>query len=203
MRRIPLSRRSHVTGFHGMPTGAVEYESALERDFVLLTRFDDPEVRIRSQPITLHFEYGARQRRYTPDYLVEGGGRFELVEIKYEADLQRLAAQLQPGFDAARGWAAQFGGTFRVATERTIRSPRLLNARRLLPLRGVPVDPELALAVTAAAKQIDTPTFGRVVDAISADRTQVLATVWRLIARGELMVDLSEPIGFATSVTVR
>jgi TnsA endonuclease N terminal len=107
VRRIPLSRRSHVTGFHGLPTGAVDYESALERDFVLLTRFDDPAVRIRSQPITLHFEYEGRQRRYTPDYLVEGGGRFELVEIKYEADLQRLAAQLQPGFDAARGWAAQ------------------------------------------------------------------------------------------------
>jgi hypothetical protein len=192
-----------VTGFHGLPTGAVDYESALERDFVLLTRFDDPTVRIRSQPITLHFEYEGRQRRYTPDYLVEGGGRFELVEIKYEADLQQLAAQLQPGFDAARGWAAQSGGTFRIATERTIRVPRLLNARRLLPLRGVPVDPELARAVTAAAKQIETPTFGRLVDAISADRTQVLATVWRLIARGELMVDMSEPIGFATPVTVR
>jgi hypothetical protein len=192
-----------VTGFHGLPTGAVDYESALERDFVLLTRFDDPAVRICSQPITLHFEYEGRQRRYTPDYLVEGGGRFELVEIKYEADLQRLAAQLQPGFDAARGWAAQSGGTFRVATDRTIRVPRLLNARRLLPLRGVPVDPELARAITAAAQQIDTPTFGRLVDAISADRTQVLATVWRLIARGELMVDLSEPIGLATAVTVR
>jgi hypothetical protein len=203
VRRIPLSRRSHVTGFHGLPTGAVEYESALERDFVLLTLFEDPAVRVRSQPITLNFEHEGRQRRYTPDYLVEGGGRFEVVEIKYEADLQRLAAQLQPGFDAARNWAAQSGGTFRVATERTIRVPRLLNARRLLPLRTVPIDPELARAVTAAAKQIDTPTFGRVVDSISADRTQVLATVWRLIARGELKVDLSEPIGFATAVTAR
>jgi hypothetical protein len=135
--------------------------------------------------------------------LVEGGGCFEVVEIKYEADLQRLAAQLQPGFDAARDWAAQSGGTFRVATERTIRVPRLLNARRLLPMRSAPVDPELAHAVTAAAKQIETPTFGRVVDAINGDRTQVLATVWRLIARGELMVDLSEPIGLATAVTAR
>jgi hypothetical protein len=38
---------------------AVEYESALERDFVLLTLFDDPAVRVRSQPITLNFERGA------------------------------------------------------------------------------------------------------------------------------------------------
>ena len=203
MRRIPLSRRSHVRGFQGLPSGAVDYESALERDFVLLTLLDDPAVRIRSQPTTLNFVHENRHRRYTPDYLVEGGGRFELIEIKYEADLQRLGAQLQPGFDAARDWAAQSGGVFRVATERTIGVPRLLNARRLLPLRSAPVDPELARAVTAAAKHIDMPTLGRVVDAINGDRPQVLATVWRLIARGELMVDLSEPIGLATAVATR
>ena len=92
MRRIPLSRRSHVTGFQGLPSGAVAYESALERDFVLLTLFDDPAVRIRSQPITFNFDHEGHHRRYTPDYLVEGGGRVELVEVKYEADLQRLRA---------------------------------------------------------------------------------------------------------------
>ena len=81
VRRIPLSYRSHVTGFQGLPTGAIDYESALERDFVLLTLFDDPSARIRSQPVTLNFEHEGRHRRYTPDYLIEGGGRFELIEI--------------------------------------------------------------------------------------------------------------------------
>lgn len=109
MRRIPPSRRSHVTGFQGLPSGAVDYESELERDFVLLTLFDDPAVRIRSQPITLNFEHEGRHRHYTPDYLVEGGGRFELIEIKYEADLQRLGAQLKPGFDVARDWGSAVG----------------------------------------------------------------------------------------------
>lgn len=203
MRRIPLSRRSHVTGFQGLPSGAVAYESALERDFVLLTLFDDPAVRIRSQPITFNFDHEGHHRRYTPDYLVEGGGRVELVEVKYEADLQRLRAELQPGFDVARDWVAQSGGIFCVVTERTIRVPRLLNARRLLPLRSAPVDPELAQTVTQAAKQIETPTFGRVVEAVKGDRAQVLGAVWRLIARGELIVDLSEPIGLATMVTAR
>jgi len=162
VRRIPLSYRSHVTGFQGLPSGAIDYESALERDFVLLTLFDDPSARIRSQPVTLNFEHEGRHRRYTPDYLIEGGGRFELIEIKYEA--------------------------------------RLLNARRLLPLRGASVDMELARAVTTAARQIEAPTFGQIVEAINGDRARVLGTLWRLIARGELIVDLSEPIGLTTRV---
>jgi hypothetical protein len=128
VRRIPLSYRSHVTGFQGLPSGAIDYESALERDFVLLTLFDDPSARIRSQPVTLNFEHEGRHRRYTPDYLIEGGGRFELIEIKYEADLQRLQTHLEPGFNIAREWAARSGGVFRVVTERAIRVPRLLNA---------------------------------------------------------------------------
>jgi hypothetical protein len=200
VRRIPLSYRSHVTGFQGLPSGAIDYESALERDFVLLTLFDDASARIRSQPDTLNFEHEGRHRRYTPDYLIEGGGRFELIEIKYEADLQRLQTHLEPGFNIAREWAARSGGVFRVVTERAIRVPRLLNARRLLPLRGASVDMELARAVTTAARQIEAPTFGQIVEAINGDRARVLGTLWRLIARGELIVDLSEPIGLTTRV---
>ena len=43
MRRIPLSRRSHVTGYGCFGSGAIEHESALERDFVILTSFADPD----------------------------------------------------------------------------------------------------------------------------------------------------------------
>jgi len=36
MRRIPLSRRSHITGFQTLPvSGLTEHESALERDLVI------------------------------------------------------------------------------------------------------------------------------------------------------------------------
>jgi len=114
--------------------------------------------------------------------------------------LQRLQTHLEPGFNIAREWAARSGGVFRVVTERAIRVPRLLNARRLLPLRGASVDMELARAVTTAARQIEAPTFGQIVEAINGARARVLGTLWRLIARGELIVDLSEPIGLTTRV---
>lgn len=55
-RRIPLSHRSHITGFQTLPvSGLTEHESALERDFVALTTFRDAAARIISQPITLSF----------------------------------------------------------------------------------------------------------------------------------------------------
>ena len=56
MRRIPLSRRSHITGFQALSVSrAAQHESALERDFVTLTRFLDAAAQITSQPITFDF----------------------------------------------------------------------------------------------------------------------------------------------------
>jgi len=66
-----MSRRSHVTGFQPLPTGAAEHESALERDFVTLTSWRDAGAAITAQPITLRFEHERAPRRYTPDFLVQ------------------------------------------------------------------------------------------------------------------------------------
>ncbi len=83
MRRIPLSRRSHIIGFQPLPTGTAEHESALERDFVTLASFLDPTASITSQPVTVTFQDGLSTRRYTPDFLVRRvTGAAELVEVK-------------------------------------------------------------------------------------------------------------------------
>ena len=81
MRRIPLSRRSHIIGFQPLPTGTAEHESALERDFVTLTSFLDPHAVITAQPITITFQIDGAAWRYTPDYSVAwSDGRREIVE---------------------------------------------------------------------------------------------------------------------------
>jgi TnsA endonuclease-like protein len=195
MRRIPLSRRSHVTGFRPVDGDAVEHESALERDFVLLVNFLDAGAAITSQPITIEFQDGARLRRYTPDFrVIWSDGRSELVEVKYRVDLRAQWARLRPGFVAARAMARKNGGRFRIATERGIRGPLLDNARRLLPLRKAPLDPATSERALGAARTLCEPTFGRIVDATSCDRAMALGVVWRLIARGALKVDLAAPI---------
>lgn len=195
VRRIPLSRRSHVTGFQPLPTGSAEHESALERDFVILTSFADLAAVITAQPVTIFFADGTTQRRYTPDFLVRwSDGRSELVEVKYRADLHTNWRQLRPRFVAARDWARERRIGFRIATERGIRGILLENARRLLPLRNVPLDMTSVARVTEAVRSLHEPTFERIVDEIAGDRSSAIAIIWRMIARGMLRTDLSSPM---------
>lgn len=200
LRRIPLSRRSHVIGFQALGTGLVKHESALERDFVTLASFIDSGAVVTAQPVTIRFEHEGRQRRYTPDFCVNwSNGRCEIVEIKYRADLRAGWIRLRPAFAAARNWARSNGARFRIATERGIRGPRLEAAKRLLPLRDAPVDAALAEQALTYARA-HTTSFGCLVDALPVPRKAGLAVVWRLIARGALVVDLSMPIVADTQV---
>lgn len=200
MRRIPLSRRSHIIGIQPLPSGSVEHESALERDFVTLTSFVDPTVCITSQPVTIHFLEQGIRRRYTPDFLLSGAGRrIELIEIKYEADLHDHRERMRPGFAAADAWARERAGTFRVVTEFAIRGPQLVNAQRLLPLRAAPIDSARAAEVVAAMRSQRAPTVGSVLAAVPRDSIS-LATLWRLIARGTVTADFSAAISFDTPI---
>lgn len=200
MRRIPLSRRSHVTGFQSLAVGIAEHESALERDFVTLVSWDDPAAHVTAQPVTIRFETDGRSRRYTPDFLVAwSDGAPDLVEIKYRADLWADWPGLKPAFAAARSWAKSNAVRFRVATERGIRGPRLDAAKRLLPLRSAPIDDGLAaLAIDKASR--GPMAFSALVDALPVNKAAGLAVVWRLLARGGLLADLSAPIIPATLV---
>ena len=192
-RRIPLSRRSHIIGFQWIPGGATAHESALERDFVTLTSFLNPAATIQSQPITIAFEDRGCRRRYTPDYLVRGVSCDELVEVKYESDLKGNWERLGPAFSAARDWAEASAARFRIATESDIRGGLLDNAKRLLPLRALPLDAKMALRALTHAHALESPSFENLLKLLP-DRSLALATLWRLIARGDLRVDLSVPI---------
>jgi hypothetical protein len=195
VRRIPLSRRSHITGFQPQAAGLTEHESALERDFVTLVRFADAAAQITAQPVTIEFHDSARTRRYTPDFLVRWSDESaELVEVKYQADLRTHGKELRPRFIAARSWAREHAAKFRVATERSIRTPRLSNAQRLLPLRRAWLDPDAAQQVRSALMSSAQPTVGELLQGLPGDRAAMLGTVWRMIARGALGVDLDVPI---------
>lgn len=201
MRRIPLSHRSHVTGFQSLGTGLTEHESALERDFVTLSSFRDAGAVLTAQPVTIRFEHEGRRRRYTPDFRVAwSDGVIDIVEIKYRVDLRANWYHLRPAFAAARAWAGAQGARFRVVTERGIRGSALDAAKRLLPLRSVPVDAALAEEAIATARAGATD-FGDLLDTLPASREAGLALIWRLIARGALVADLSAPITADTRIT--
>lgn len=203
MRRIPLSRRSHVTGFQVIAASATEHESALERDFVALATFTDASARIIPQPVTIPFHDGRVARRYTPDFLVHWcTGRSELVEVKYRADLRLHWKHLRPAFTVARAWAKAHDARFRIATDRSIRSPLLLNAKRLLPLREAHLDPVVPAKIFDALAAMSEPTLGALVEAIQVERAEALGAIWRMVARGTLRVELTVPIGMNARVSL-
>jgi hypothetical protein len=105
-------------------------------------------------------------------------------------------------FAAMEDWAHARGATFRVATEREIRGCALENAKRLLPLRTAPFDPDIARSVVSAVRHLVASTFADVMTAVPADRPSVLATVWCLLARGALCADLSRPITPSSVITL-
>jgi len=190
-----------VTGFNAVPTGMTEHESALERDFVTLSSFADRDAKITSQPITIRFEHDGDRRRYTPDFLVEwSDGRSELVEVKYRADLRAGWKRFRPAFAAGRRWIRERGGSFRIATDRTVRCPALDAAKRLLPLRSATLDPDLAKTTLAMVRTLRDPTFQELANAMPAAREEALGVIWRMIAQGMLRIDVSAPIVPATRI---
>lgn len=129
-------------------------------------------------------------------------GRSELVEVKYRVDLCAYWERLKPSFAAASRRAREEGAGFRVVTEQEIRGPTLDNAKRLLPLRSAPYDDDMATRAIAVVQSLAAPTFGTVLAALSSNRSLALATLWRLIARGALRVELTTPIDLYTPVAL-
>lgn len=201
MRTIPLSHRSHIVGSTPVGGATIAHESALERDFVTLVRWRDAGAGITSQPVTIGFEIDGETRRYTPDFLVAwSNGASDLVEIKYRADLRMMWRRLRPSFEAARTWARARGARFAIVTEGSIRTPELALAARLLPLRDAPIDAMLAREALALAGELGRPTFAELATAMPAARAAATGVIWRLIARGALVITTDVPPGPLSAV---
>lgn len=141
-RKIPLSRRGHVRGWHPVRPGhaQIPFESTLERDFISWVVLQPGFLAIESQPFTLWLADG--RTRYTPDFRVdfEQGEKLDraasfprptgwdrssyLVEIKYEVDW--VAAQCD-GLEVLLSAASQvLRVPLLVVTDRDLRGDRLV-----------------------------------------------------------------------------
>lgn len=209
VRNIPLSHRSHIIGHQPFAPGlkAISHESSLERDFVTLARFDPEVVSIEEQPVAVTWRQDGRNHRYTPDYrVVRKGGRIDLVEVKYRADLKANWPKYRRPYEVAREWALANGMRFRIVTDRGIRCPRLDNAKRLLPRINDPIDGIIEgrfLRLLASGQPV---AFSALVEQVVSPEhapAAVLATLWTLIARRHVAVDLDAPVTGTTLLTLR
>lgn len=186
-RRVVRRSTHRVVGrFQSLKSGrTVHWESQLERDLLVLMEIDPGILEFREQPLTVRFEEGGRERRYTPDFLVRKAHGLHVVEVKPAAlaakpEWQELFARMIEHFAAE-------GATYEVLTDQEIcRQPRLANAGLLLRYQRHEVAPGVAESLRA---RLD---GGALTLKEVGER---VADVYALLARNILATDLDRPIG--------
>lgn len=196
VRKIPHNARS-LTGI--VPDGAgnaIGFESSLERDFVLMTRFLHPTAKVDEQPVRINFQDQAGSARsYVPDFLVTYEDRpADLVEVKPAEDLARNRAQYRAKFAAAETYAKARSWRFRVMTEVDIRGPEIKAYRFLLPYRDRQPDPGVVARILHASKSTGPASAKLLLGPLFTsddELAQGLSALWHLVAAGVLTADLS------------
>lgn len=116
---------------------------------------------------------------------------------KYRRDLFECWRELKPKFRAARRYAKEEGWIFKILTEVEIRTPYLKNVKflRQFQRRSVnPADANLLLRKVSDLRSTDLESLLSAICPEVHNRAQFLPTLWRLIARRAIGVDLNRPL---------
>jgi len=193
--------RRFYSGWYWSSTtgGLVAYESRLELARILLADFAPDVTGLAAQPFQLVGRDAGRLRRHIPDLLlVHPGGGVTVVDVKPAGKLDD--PEVRAVFDwtarlcSLRGWAFE---AWSGADAQLLANVGFLAGYR----RSAVIATGLADAVLAAAG--DTSTIGAVERALagSAPAALVRPVVCHLLWRGELMADMSRPIGCDTPIS--
>jgi hypothetical protein len=105
-------------------------ESKLERDYINLLLFTPDVIDVECQPEAFTIFFKDKKRRYTPDFRVTYSDRIEIIEIKYEEELNKIEFLEKAVF--LKAYFEQENLVFRVITESTIRvGSRAINYQKL------------------------------------------------------------------------
>lgn len=202
VRKIPKNHL-FVTGRHAtdLSPEMVEFESPLEKDFMLLLDFDPRVSSYEAQPVRIPLPDGGR---YVPDLLVsfhQGPDGVEpprdLLEVKTQAFLDRYADEYAVKFAAAEAYVLERGWRFRKKTEKEIRTPRLANIKFLRGYRrNVPHPAESDILLTKLQMLGGRSSSRALVEALGStdmERAQWLPVLWHLIAVRRISVDMDIP----------
>lgn len=193
----------------------VEYESGLERDFLIQASAHKDFLTAKWNPIELHYvDSIGRSRIYTPDCLIEHSlgsemPNYWLVELKYRADLRENLHKLRDGFYAARQYARSIRGwRFSVLTERSINDQYVENILHLNRYQEIPIDSEtseFAEHLFFELRGRGTSTPQHLLAACYSnreDQLRAIPTLWAMVRKGIIRSDLRRKLTMSAPIWV-
>lgn len=214
VRKIPRTYGSVTGHFHCRNGDYVQYESTLERDFLMRQDFSLSVLKVVSQPCEIPFQApSGRQYRYTPDFLVVYRGdstliqyqrRPLLVEVKPQDKWRRHWREWVPKWKAARRYAEEQGWAFRIFDEPRIRTPALANIQFLRRYRHSSFAAEESEWVIRTVRERGAVTVEYLLATLFPGiyAAQGLAHLWTLLAHRRLECDICLPLDNQTELWV-
>jgi hypothetical protein len=174
-----------------MQTG-IWYESLIERDYMYLLETDPDVLSYHSQPLSIFYTFNHRQRRYTPDFLVEGRHKKLLVEVKPASKVN--SDKNLSLFRAIAPICEEKGWEFVVVTDAMIRvQPQLNNLKLIYKYAGEPLSINNTLdCYQYFQRQVSTSIKTALLDL--APKQISINILLKLIFLGFLKTDLKQPI---------
>lgn len=169
------------------------WESQIERDYLYLLEVDPAVISYAEQPLRISYYLDAKERHYTPDFLVIRSDKNLIVEVKPEAEAQK--EENQQLFRIAGAACARDHYEFAVVTDTMIRvQPRLDNIKLLTRYQRVPIhDPQYQIICHELFSERSEVCFIEVMQ-FFASRNIGKQVVFSLLYWGILAVDLMQPI---------
>lgn len=209
VRAIGVQSRS-ITGT--LPNGN-RYESALERDFMLLMQFDAAVDVYTPQPLTMPYRGSdGLMHKYTPDGLIEwrtdrhvADPRPVLVEIKYREAFQGEWRKWRALKRAATDYSKERGWHFQIYTEREIRTPFLDSVRFLLPYKRRTSAPEVESWLIENLTELMESTPRELTTMLYRDKwnqASLIPVLWRLIAERRINFDITLPLNMQSPIWI-
>lgn len=189
------------------------FDSPLSRDYMVTLDFNPEILSFEPKPLTLTYTYDRKRRTYTPQLIVHfcrgnaGSKSPWLVDVRSERDLKINQREFDARFTVAETACKERGWTFKVFSEKDIRTPYLSNARFLLPFRRYDAfEPEHTLlreAVPVGGSTTPAEMIAAVESRMKADASlrisvagdeatrqgRLLSMVWKLAADGVIVAD--------------
>jgi hypothetical protein len=206
-RRLKKSYRS-VSGFYPSKKlgRLVQFDSALERDCILLLDFHPAVRSFAEQPVRIPWKVGSEPRIYVPDFRIQfrAGAVFLgrrtrtdwVVEVKYRNEVTETFPILRPKLRAGFRYSSTLSCTFRILTDLEIRGVALQNAMFLKKYLDQSVSPEVLVDICSVIGTVEHATPREIARILSPQlgTDQSYRLLWYAIAAQRVQFDIERAL---------